>query len=76
MARLDLARQQKLEPKRFKKAINKIKELGYVIKIENDNCISFEFKKNKILYYPYSGWATGKGINDSRGLKNLLKQII
>jgi hypothetical protein len=33
------------------------------------------YKENEITYFPYSGWASGKGITDGRGLANLIKQI-
>lgn len=33
------------------------------------------FKGNAVFFYPYSGWATGKNIQDGRGLQNLINQI-
>ena len=41
----------------------------------NSKCLTFQFKGCDVLYYPYSGWHTGKSIKDGRGLKNLLKQL-
>jgi len=32
-------------------------------------------KGSLVLYFPYSGWASGKTIKAGRGLKNLLSQI-
>jgi len=73
--RLDIERQNKLEPIRVKHAKGRIIALGYKITWDGDNRLDFLFKGNTISYYPYSGWASGKGIKDGRGLNNLLNQI-
>ena len=75
MSRLDLNRQQNLEPKRMNFAIDEITKLGYKIVVQTNTMLSFEFKGNIIHYYPYSGWHTGKGIKDGRGWNNLKEQI-
>ena len=75
MARLNTERQQKLEPKRMEYAKEKIKWLGFEIIEEGDNTLRFVFKGAIVTYFAYSGWATGKTINDGRGLDNLLKQL-
>lgn len=75
MPRLDKERQAELEPKRMEVAIAEITALGYEVSQHDDSYLTFIFKGNKIGYYPYSGWASGKGITDGRGLRNLLKQI-
>ncbi|TYP71518.1 hypothetical protein [Aquimarina intermedia] len=75
MARLDKKRQENLEPKRLTKAINEIENLGYVIEAKCENHIQFLYKGCTVTYFPYSGWASGRSINDGRGLKNLLKQL-
>ena len=75
MARLDTKRQNKLEPIRMRTAINEIQKLGLTILNCTDKMIEFEYKGSNIKYYPYSGWATGKSIQDGRGLKNLIKQL-
>lgn len=75
MARLNVEKQKQLEPKRIEFAKTELEKLGLKI-IETDSTkIQFEFKSNVITLYPYSGWHTGKGIKDGRGLQNLLKQI-
>lgn len=75
MARLDIERQQRLEPQRIEYAVSRIEALGYAI-TERDNVkIKFLFKGKPVTYYPYSGWATGATIKDGRGLWRLLKQI-
>jgi len=75
MGRLDTERQQKLEPKRINKARTEIEALGLKITETSSTYLKFEFKGNTITYFPYSGWASGKGIIDGRGLDNLLKQL-
>ena len=75
MARLDKERQQTLEPKRMEKAIKEIEGLGYEIENKFDNHIKFIHKGFRVTYFPYSGWASGKSINDGRGLKKLLQQL-
>ena len=75
MARLDIERQQRLEPQRIEYAVRRIEELGYAV-TERDNVkIKFLFKGKPVTFYPYSGWATGATIIDGRGLRKLLKQI-
>lgn len=75
MSRLNIQRQNKLEPIRMRTAINEIQRLGLTILNCTDKMIEFEYKGQPIKYFPYSGWATGKTIQDSRGLKNLIKQL-
>lgn len=75
MSRLNKERQGELEPKRIKFAKEKIESKGYTVEQVNDNELKFMKKGNWIYFFPYSGWATGSGIVDGRGLNNLLKQI-
>jgi hypothetical protein len=75
MARLDIHRQNELEPIRVKFARESIESLGYSITNQTENLIEFEFKGSTVKIYPYSGWFTGKTVNDGRGIKNLLRQI-
>lgn len=75
MARLDIERQRRLEPKRIATAIRSVEELGLQIKYKDSTKIMFDFKGSNVTYFPYSGWATGKTIQDGRGLANLLKQL-
>lgn len=75
MARLNIERQKELEPKRMEYAIQEIEKLGHQIEYRDDVKIKFTFKGFTVTFYPYSGWAAGKSINDGRGIENLLKQI-
>lgn len=72
--RLDQERQQELEPERIQHAVKKIAALGYEVKADSTKCW-FTFKGHQIIFFPYSGWASGKTIKDGRGLQNLLKQL-
>ena len=76
MTRLNTVRQNKLEPIRLQTAINEIQRLGLTILNCTDKMIEFEYKGQPVKYFPYSGWATGKSIQDGRGLKNLIKQLV
>lgn len=71
--RLDQDREAKLQPKRMDTAMQILHE--YNPTQVDDVKLQFVFKDNVITYFPYSGWHTGKGINDGRGLVNLLKQL-
>lgn len=63
------------QPERMAHAIKKITALGFVIDYQDNSKIQFMFKGNLITFFPYTGWHTGKGIIDGRGLWNLLKQL-
>lgn len=76
MARLNKQRQQRLEPSRIDNAIREITKLGLEIIEKNSKDIKFKYNGNVITFFPYTGWHTGKGINDGRGLQNLLKQLV
>lgn len=76
MSRLNIDRQNKLEPVRLQKTIMEITNLGLKITSITQKMIEFEFKGSTVRFYPYSGWATGKSIKDGRGLDNLLKQLV
>lgn len=73
--RLDIERQKELEPKRMEYARNQITALGYEITEENATALKFIFKGSTVTLFPYSGWHTGKTIQDGRGIGKLLKQI-
>lgn len=75
--RLNQEREARLSPIRFDNAIESLScfsEVTFLPTVDK-SIICFLWKGEKITFYPYSGWATGKGIVDGRGLKNLLKQL-
>lgn len=72
--RLDKEREAELQPKRMDFAIKELNKLG--IKSQSDDTkIVFQHHGERVIFYPYSGWHTGKSIKDGRGLANLLKQL-
>ena len=75
MARLNIDRQNTLEPKRIQYAKEQIEKLGYkVVQLGNTQLI-FKYGGCYVHFFPYSGWHSGASIKDGRGLENLLKQI-
>lgn len=75
MSRQDKQTQVELEPKRMRYAKQRIEDIGYTITDETSNSITFVFKGSPVILFPYSGWHSGKTIEDGRGINNLLKQI-
>lgn len=75
MSRLDQERVNDLQPKRINYAVEKITKLGFEIIQKDSTKIVFEFKGEKVTFFPYSGWHTGKTIKDGRGIENLIKQL-
>lgn len=74
MSRLDTERQKEVEPERMEYCENVLSEMGFSLSVFN-NRIDFIYKDEKVMFYPYSGWHTGKSIKDGRGLQNLLNQL-
>lgn len=75
MARLNIERQKELEPLRIKYVIGKLNELGIDYSIKDEHTIEIFYNRNKILFYPYSGYFSGKGVKSGRGLNRLLFQL-
>ena len=73
--RLNKEREAELQPKRIEFAKKSLSELGFEIEYEDDTKIRFQHKGHYVTLFPYSGWFTGKSVNDGRGLKKLLKQL-
>jgi len=73
--RLDKEREDALQPKRIKYAVTQIEKLGFNIDDQTDTYIAFLFKGQRVTFFPYSGWFTGKTVKDGRGILNLLNQI-
>ena len=59
----------------MKFAKDQLQSLGYEITYEDKTRLEFIYKGNTIKIFPYSGWHSGKGIKDGRGINELLKQI-
>lgn len=64
------------EDNRIKFAKSELEKRGYEVTHDVSNkCLMFEHKGFKIRLFPCTGWFTGKGIKDGRGLQNLFKQL-
>jgi len=73
--RLNQQREKELQPKRIELALKKLSALGYTANEVDDTKIKFLHKGQAVVFFPYSGWHSGKSIKDGRGLENLLKQL-
>lgn len=63
------------QPDRLAYAYEQIKTLGFEFHYHSDTTLKFTLEGNEITIFPYTGWFTGKGIKDGRGIHNLLKQL-
>lgn len=73
-SRLDKDRQDKLQPIRMEHAIQRLEKMGYELGV-GETFIKFYHKQAIITFYPYSGWHSGKTIEDGRGWNHLFKQL-
>jgi hypothetical protein len=72
--RLNQEREADLTPKRVQGCKEKLESLGFEVTATSDR-LDFIYKGSKIMFWPYSGWHSGKTIKDGRGFNNLLNQI-
>jgi hypothetical protein len=75
MSRLNQERQAELEPKRMQTCKEKLEDMGFVVESVGGDRLEFEFKGKKVVFWPYSGWHSGKTISDGRGFRHLLNQL-
>lgn len=73
--RLDKQREEKLQPKRIEYAKEELLKLNIPVIFEDTTTLKFEYNGNTITFFAYSGWFSGKGVQDGRGIDNLLKQL-
>ena len=73
--RLNQEREKELEPQRMEYATKLLNSMGFSVFAITEKCLQFDFKGEKIIFFPYSGWFSGKTIKDGRGLQKLLNQI-
>jgi hypothetical protein len=66
----------RIKKDRLEFAEMRILELGFDITSVNKTELRFEFNGSMIYFFPFTGWHSGKTIQDGRGLNNLLKQLI
>lgn len=75
MARLNKTREEALQPQRVQVTKQELEALGYRVTQLSDDALQFTHKGYTVIFYPYSGWHTGKTIKDGRGFKKLIKQL-
>lgn len=64
------------EPSRTEYARQLIENLGYKTEYDSVNkCLTFQLNSNIIKMYPFTGWFTGRGIGDGRGIHNLIRKL-
>ena len=68
-------RRAQKQPLRLEYAKKQIEVLGFKVFDENQSSFKFEFKGHTIIFYPFTGWASGKTIKDGHGLATLIKQL-
>ena len=73
--RLDKERELRLQPVRVSATKEILEDMGYIVAQCGEARLEFEHKGHKVLFYPYSGWHSGKSINDGRGFHKLIKQL-
>lgn len=74
-ARLDQEREAELQPYRMESCQKRLEELGFTVRSNGSDLLSFEFEGSKIQFWPYSGWHSGRTIVDGRGFNKLLRQL-
>lgn len=73
--KINKERRERLEPGRMTNAKNAFRERSIPFIQLDEKTLEFELNGYVNKYFVYTGWATGKGITDGRGLKKLLKQF-
>lgn len=66
---------KQIQKERLEYAEMQILSIGIDITFTCESRIEFYYNDELIQYYPFKAWATGKSIEDGRGLNNLLKQL-
>lgn len=74
-SRLDQEREEQLQPARVQSCKKKLESLGFKVTLEGETKLVFDYKDSPVNFFPYSGWHSGKTIQDGRGFSNLLKQL-
>lgn len=72
--RLNQKKEAILEPRRVQSCAKALEGMGYDVEVCSKN-LKFTHNGHTITMFPYSGWFSGKGIQDGRGFKNLLRQL-
>lgn len=75
MSRINKFREEALQPVRMRTCKTKLEDLGFAVESNDKNWLKFMYNGSKIVFWPYTGWASGASIKDGRGFDNLLKQL-
>lgn len=73
--RLDQQREDKLQPQRMRKCQVTLESLGYKVEVFEPDRLEFEHKGQIVKFWPYSGWHSGRSIEDGRGFGILLTKL-
>lgn len=63
------------EPSRLAYAKSQLEAAGHKVVVADNTKLIIFHKGSKIQFYPFTGWHTGKGIKDGRGIKVLLRKL-
>ena len=74
-SRLDQEREAELQPIRMETCRGKLESMGFIVESNGTDKLTFKYNGNTIQLFPYSGWFSGKGLQQGRGFNNLLKQM-
>lgn len=74
--RLDIARQEALEPRRIKTCLAELERLRYTAEqVDSTEVVIYSSKGTVVRFWPYSGWYSGKHVGSGRGFHNMLRDI-
>lgn len=68
-------RKNELEPSRLEFAKETFEKEGIKFVQLPQGKFEIEHKGETVVFWPYTGWHSGKSITDGRGIKNLIKQL-
>lgn len=76
MSRINKEREQALQPQRMRSTKDKLIGMGFNIAYEDETRLEFIFNNERVSFWPYSVWHSGKSIKSGRGFSRLLRQLI
>lgn len=66
---------ENIQEDRMQYALLQLEIIGIPIESRNDTTIIFKHKGETVMFFPFTGWHSGKSIKDGRGISKLLKQL-
>lgn len=73
--RLNQEREAVLQPKRMAHAKKVLERMGFDVEIVDHTQLIFSHNGHPVRLWPYSGWHTGRTVQDGRGLGHLVRQL-